>query len=223
MKPLIIVNFKTYENATGLRALELAKICEHVQKMTGTHIIVAVQPTDIYMINKKCRKLTVFAQHIDDVDFGQHTGFIMAEAVRDAGALGTLLNHSEHKMRVDFLEGALNRARALGLTTVICANDPKMGKALSELDPDYIAVEPPELIGTKTSVSSAQPQLIIDSVKAISGESHCDKLIVGAGVHDGRDVRRALELGAVGVLISNGFVNAHDPKKVLFDLARVTI
>jgi len=83
-----------------------------------------------------------------------------------------------------------------------------------EFDPDLIAVEPPELIGGDISVSSAQPDIIRNAAKLIG----CNKLLVGAGVKNGKDVRIAIELGARGVLLASGVTKAKDPKAVLMDL-----
>jgi len=43
-------------------------------------------------------------------------------------------------------------------------------------------------------------------------------VLCGAGVKTGKDVKRALELGAVGVLLASGVVKSKDPKKALQDL-----
>ncbi len=45
--PTIIVNFKTYIESTGQRALKLAKQAEKASKETGVCIVVAPQSTDI--------------------------------------------------------------------------------------------------------------------------------------------------------------------------------
>ena len=101
--PLILVNFKTYIEATGKRASELAKIAEKVSKETGVCIAVAPQFTDIPTISKEV-EIPVLAQHIDPVTPGSHTGHILAEAVRArleevAEELGTILEVLTFKLR----------------------------------------------------------------------------------------------------------------------------
>ena len=211
---MIITNFKLYESATGERALELAKVHEKVAKETGTDIRVAVQPTDIYPISDAIG-ISVLAQHIDPNGFGSGTGHILPESVKMAGATGTLLNHSERRLERSVLEASIKRAKELGLTTVVCAETPEEGATFLEFDPDFIAVEPPELIGGDVSVSSAQPEIIENAAKLIVGE----KLLVGAGVKTGEDVRTCIRLGARGVLLASGVTKAEDPKAVLMDLA----
>lgn len=215
--PLIIINFKAYETATGENAVQLAKICEKVAKETNTEIGVAVQAADIHRISHEV-SIPVLAQHIDDNSFGSHTGNVLAEAVKDNGAKGTLLNHSEKRLRLDILEASIKKAKDIGLVTVVCANDPKVGGAIVTFDPDFVAVEPPELIGGDISVSTAKPEIIIDSVYKICNGTKCDKVLVGAGVKTTEDVKKAIELGAVGVLVASGITKASDPEKALRDL-----
>lgn len=217
--PLVIINFKAYETAVGEHAVRLAKICEKVAKETNTNIIVAVQAADIYRVSHEV-SIPVFAQHIDDNKYGSYTGHILAEAVKENGAKGTLLNHSEKRIRLDILEASIKRAKEVGLITVVCANDQKVGAAISALDPDFIAVEPPELIGGDISVSTAKPEVITDSVRKICGPKKCEKVLVGAGIKTTTDVKKAIELGAVGILVASGITKAQDPEKELRDLVK---
>jgi len=210
---VIITNFKTYEKATGDKAVELAKIHDEVAKETGADIRIAVQAADISRVSAAV-SIPVYAQHIDPVNFGSATGHVLPEAVKMAGASGTLLNHSEHRLDRDVLEKSVQRAREVGLDVVICAATPEEGETFLEFDPDLIAVEPPELIGGDISVSQAQPEIIEHAVRLIGS----DKLKVGAGVKTGEDVRIAIELGARGVLLASGVTKAEDPKAVLLDL-----
>ena len=222
--PVIIVNVKAYEQSIGKRAVRLAKICERVAKEMDVNIMIAVQPLDIREVVKAV-SIPVLAQHIDDEKPGAHTGFITAESVKDAGAFGTLLNHSEHRLRVDKLSRSIDRAKEAGLFTVVCANDVEQGKAVGEFLPDLVAIEPPELIGGNVSVTSANPDLVSDAVEEINNilmdgrVKHLNRVIVGAGIKTREDVKKSIELGAVGVLIASGVVKADDPYKELTDLA----
>jgi triosephosphate isomerase (TIM) len=211
--PTIIVNFKTYEGATGERALLLARIHEKVVYDTGVSIAIAVQPTDISLLASEV-KIPVFAQHVDPIVYGASTGFILPEAAAAAGAYGTLLNHAEHQIADDVLEKSVEAAKRAGLYTVLCANTPEKGAEIAKFEPDLIAVEPPELIGGDISVSTASPEIITKSVELIGP----DKVLVGAGVKTGEDVKIAVELGAKGVLLASGITKASDPEKVLREL-----
>ena len=214
-KPVIVVNFKAYENASGSRALELARIHEKVAKKTGVSFAIAVQPIDLRMIASAV-SIPVMAQHFDPVEFGAYTGHLSPHALMDAGAIGSLLNHAEKKVALDIIEKSVELARTTGFFTVLCADTTYAGKALSEFDPDFIAVEPPELIGGSVSVTSANPQLISDAVTMIGK----GRVLVGAGIKTKEDVRRSLELGASGVLLASGVTKSLNPEEVLMDLAQ---
>ena len=210
--PIILINFKAFDTAIGENAVKLAKVCEKIAKETDVTIAIAVQTADIYRVSHEV-SIPIFAQHIDDIKYGSYTGNILAEAVKQNGAVGTLLNHSEHRIRLDILEASIKRAKESGLITVVCANNQRIGAAISALEPDFIAVEPPELIGGDISVSSAKPEVISESVYKICGGKKCEKVLVGAGIKTTEDVKKAIELGAVGVLVASGVTKSIDPEK----------
>jgi len=216
--PIVIVNFKTYAEGTGKKALELAKAAEEVSRETGISFAVAPQFVDIPTIVHQI-DIPVFAQHIDPIKPGSHTGHILPEAVKEAGATGTLINHSEQRLRLADIDAAIMRARELGLVTVTCTNNTSVSAAAAALNPDMIAVEPPELIGTGIPVSKAKPEVVtstVESVKRINSEV---TVLCGAGITSGEDVAAALKLGTEGVLVASGIVKAKDPYKVMKEFA----
>ncbi len=215
--PIIIVNFKTYDSAYGERAVALAKICEKVAKETGHHIAVAVAAPDIYRIANEV-SIPVLAQHVDSVKFGSHTGYILPEDVKEEGAVGTLINHSEHRVDIKKLEKYIERAQESHLIVVACAKDSVEAKAIAAMEPDFIAVEPPELIGGDISVSKHDPEIISDTVANVKFVNDKIPVLVGAGVKDAEDVKIALELGAKGILIASGITKSSDPEKALKEL-----
>ena len=211
--PILIVNFKSYPNAIGRNALQLAKICEKISHSTNTQIIVCVQTADIHLVAKSV-KIPVFAQNVDPYESGAHTGWVLAENLKEYGAQGTLLNHSEHKLSIDVLKKSLLRAKAAHLLTIVCAETPEEARMAASLKPDAVAIEPKDLIGSNISVSSAKPELIEQSVRAVSFAP----VLCGAGIHTKDDVSKALKLGAKGILVSSGVVNSSNPEKVLKEL-----
>ncbi len=215
--PIIIVNFKAYRQATGRNGERLAKICQEVADETGKSIAIAVEEVDLHRLSSLV-KIPVLSEHMDPIHEGAFTGQNLAEALKDNGADGTLLNHSEDCFRLDMLAGSIKRAKDLGLKTVVCANDSETAEAVASFLPDMIAVEPPELIGGNISVSTAQPEIITDTIKKVSRVADIP-VLCGAGVKNGEDVRKAIELGAKGVLVASGIVKAEDPKKALKELA----
>ena len=217
--PIVAINFKTYEEATGQKALELALICDEVARETNAEIIICVQPTDIYRI-KQHVSIPVYAQHIDPIEPGSNTGRIMPLAIKQAGADGTLLNHSENRLRVDVIQSSIESAKKYGLKTIVCANDAIVGQAVYSMEPDFVAVEPPELIGGDISVSTAKPSIIKDSVGRICKLGGYHKVLVGAGVKNNKDVKKSLKLGSRGVLLASGITKSKDPRKILKDLVK---
>ena len=217
--PILIINFKTYKESIGIHADTLARLCEKVHLQTQKSIAIAVTPADLTRISSLV-SIPVLSQHMDPDEYGSHTGKILAEDIRDNGAMGTLLNHSEDQYRIDVLEKAVDRAREAKLVSVVCANNVDIAEAVAAFHPDFIAIEPPELIGGDISVSSAKPEVIKETVERVHKVADIP-ILCGAGVKTKEDVKRALELGAQGILLASGIVKAEDPEKVLFEMVSV--
>ncbi len=220
--PIIVVNFKTYSESLGEKGVRLAKIAEHVSKSTGVCIGVAPQFIDLFEI-ANIVEIPVFAQHMDPYEPGAYTGSITAESIKASGAVGTLLNHSEKRMKLADIEAAILRARENSLITLVCTNNVMVSKAVAVLDPDMIAVEPPELIGTGIPVSKAKPEVVSGTVSEIRKINKKTHILCGAGISTGEDVRAAIDLGTEGVLLASGVVKAKDPEKVLFEMANAAL
>ena len=212
--PLILVNFKTYIEGTGKRGVELAKVADQVSRDSGITIAVAPQFTDLKTVTEAV-EIPVFSQHIDPIKPGAYTGHILAEAVKAAGASGTILNHSERRIKISEIEEILSLVRVSDLTSVVCADTPGVGAAIASLGPDMIAIEPPDLIGTGVAVSKARPELITNAVKRIQTVNSSVDILCGAGVSTAEDVGKALELGTRGVLVSSSVVKGPNPAQLL--------
>ena len=216
--PVIVVNVKTYAEATGKKALEIAEIMDKVSRETGVSMAIAVQAADIRMISEKV-SIPVFSQHIDPIKPGSHTGWTLADAIKEAGAVGTLINHSEHRLKLADIDECISIAKSLNLVQIVCSNNISTSKAIAALDPDFVAVEPPELIGGDISVTTANPEIVSGTVEEVRKINKNIKILCGAGVKNGKDVEKAIELGTDGVLLASGVVKAKDKEKVLRDLA----
>jgi len=219
--PTIIVNFKTYSEATGRKAVELTKKAEKISKQTRVNIIVAPQFADIATVAKAI-EIPVFAQHIDPITPGSYTGHVLAESVKEAGAAGTLINHSERQLKLSDIDAAIKVAREKGLISCVCANNPSVSVAVAALKPDIVSVEPPELIGTGIAVSKAQPEVVTDTVKLVREVNAEVTILCGAGISRGEDVAVALKLGTQGALVASGIVKAKDPYSILREFADAT-
>jgi len=217
MKTLVI-NFKTYEEATGKNALKLAKICEKFsKKYNSLEIIVSPQFTDLPAISKL--KLKIFSQHVDPVEPGRNTGHITPFAVKNY-ASGTFLNHSEKKLSISEIEKCIALCKKYSLETLCFAKDLKECKKIIPLEPNYLAYEPPELVGGKISVSEAKPEILRKFVNLIKEQKPRIKALCGAGINKLEDVEKAVELGTDGICLSSAFVKSNDHVKFLKEIIK---
>ena len=206
MKPIIVVNLKTYQQ--GKKTVELAKEIQKVNK----DIIIAAQASDIYEITSST-KLKVYAQHVDAFKPGRHTGYIIPEAVKKDKATGTFLNHSEHSINLRTIKKTIKLCKKINLKTMVFVKDLKQAKKVEKLKPNYLIYEPPELVAGKISVSTARPEVIEKFSKNIKM-----KFLVGAGIKNNQDLKTSMKLGASGIALSSAVTKAKNPKKVLKDL-----
>ncbi|MBU0470524.1 MAG: triose-phosphate isomerase [Nanoarchaeota archaeon] len=216
MKPLILINFKTYKEAAGDKALNLAK---EIAKVKRDKYQVAVAPS-LLTIKEVAEKtnLTVFSQHADPVSLGAHTGRVPIAELKSIGVTGTILNHSERKVPLKYLKETIKDCKNEKLITIVCASSLSEIKKIAESHPDYIAYEPKELIGGEISVTTANPDIIVKAVNLLSELSDKTKLLCGAGIHSKEDLGQALLLGTKGVLIGHAVPKAKDPKKFLSEM-----
>lgn len=216
--PLILINFKCYREATGKNAIKLAKVCEEISKNFKISIAIAPQFTDIKSISEKV-KIPMFAQHFD-VEEGAFTGSISILAVKDAGVVGSLINHSEKKLSTEETGKRIEIAKKYGLITVCCAATSEEAEQIANFNPDFIAIEPPELISSGIAVSKAKPELITQTLEKVKRTNPKVKVLCGAGITSEEDVKKALELGTKGVLVASGIVKSKNPRKALIEFAK---
>ena len=213
-EPLVVVNFKTYSTALGSAAQRLA------QQMAATscnaRMVAVVSAFDLSSISS-ISGLEVWSQHLDPVGQGSHTGWLEPETAIERGAVGTIINHAEHKVPIDHVSKLMSMLPD-GFPICACAADVEEARALAKLGPTFIAVEPPELIGGDISVTSADPAIVSDTVAAVKEVNPNVRVLCGAGVKNGADVAMAIELGTEGVLLASGVTKAADPAAVLADL-----
>jgi len=215
--PLIIVNFKTFKEAMGRRAITIAKQAEKVSIEVNVCIAVAPQLVDLSSVAKEV-SIPVFAQHIDPIIPGSFTGHILPEAVKEAGAIGAIIGHAEREVSLADIFKAVKRARDVGLISVVCCGTDEICAACAPLRPNMIALEPPELIGTNISVSKAKPHSILKAVKYIKSVDKNIGVLCGAGIKTKEDVIKAMEYGAEGIMVGS-IVKAKNFYNVLLDLA----
>ena len=200
--PLILINFKSYREGAGNNAGQIGSAAEIVMQESGVTIGVAPQFTELHPFCKHY-EIPVYAQ---------------AFTVRAAGCTGSLINHSERRLSIADIEATVAAAKFHHLESVVCTNNVAVSAAAAAFAPTYIAVEPPELIGSGISVAKADPEIILGTVDAVHRVNPDVKVLCGAGIQSGECVKTAISLGADGVLLASSVVKAKDPEAVLRDL-----
>ena len=180
-------------------------------------MIAVVSAFDLSAVVSVAPNLEVWTQHLDPISFGSNTGWLHPETAIQRGAKGTLINHAEHKVSIEHIAMLLDTVPE-GFTVCACAADIDEARALSALMPDYVAVEPPELIGGDISVTTADPEIVSSTARAIREISEEVGILCGAGVKNGNDVLKAIELGTAGVLLARGVTKVEDAAQALKDL-----
>ena len=216
MQPLIVVNFKTYATAMGQKAVDLAQAMERASK-DHVRMIAVVSAFDLHAVKQAAPSLEVWSQHLDPVGQGSFTGWLQPENAIERGAQGTIINHAEHKVDIEHVQQLMQQLPD-EFPMCACAADVDEAHQLAELGPTFIAVEPPELIGGDISVTTADPAIVSETVNAVRAINPHVRVLCGAGVKDGKDVKTAVELGAHGVLLASGVTKASDVDAVLTDL-----
>ncbi len=215
--PIVILNYKTYLESSGMKALDLAHDLESAASESGITMVAAPQAADIYRISQET-SIPIFAQHIDPIAPGGHTGSSLINTLIDAGVSGSLINHSEQRMKLADIDEVVKLCKQNDIESCVCTNNIDTSKAIAALGPTAVAVEPPELIGTGIPVSQAQPEVVEDSVKEVKSIDKKVKVLCGAGITTGDDMKAAMDLGADGVLLASGIIKAESPKDALLDL-----
>ena len=214
----LIVNFKNYPQVLGEGSLKLATAAEQVAKMGGVEVIVSPPMPFLGLVAMEA-KIPVFSQTVGSEEGDRTTGAVLPEAVRASGARGVILNHSESRRPINELRRLIPRLASLSLEVCLCSRTAAESARLAAFGTEYLAVEPPELIGSGRAVSKARPGLIRETVSAVRKTGYSGKILCGAGIVSGEDVRKAVELGAEGVLVSSSLVKASDWDGKLRELA----
>jgi len=223
MRPILVINAKVYfPYSFGAYLLRVLRSLEDVSEKYDIETILAPPHTELKEVSGITNKVKVYAQSVDPVNPGAHTGSMLIDGVKKI-VNGVIINHSEKRLLIDEIEFIVNKTKELGLESLICAPTPLTAAALSLFDPTMIAMEPPELIGTGISVSKAKPEVVKNTIERVRKIGYEGPILVGAGITNDEDVRRAIELGADGVLVASAVMKAKDPKSKIEELAGALI
>ena len=219
-KPILAINYKVYETSFGEKALAIALTADKIQEEYRNEItiILAVPFTEITRIVEATELVKIYAQHVDPIDPGPYTGYTPLEAIKEAGAKGTIINHSEHRIKISDIDIIIKKAHRLGLETLACADTPTVAAAIATLSPTAIAIEPPELIGTGTPVSKAKPEIITNTIRIAKLLAPDIPILAGAGITTGEDAEAAIKLGTQGILVSSTIMKSSNPEEKIREL-----
>ena len=218
---MFIINCKNYDEISGDKIIKLAKISQKISKKYKIAIAIAPPHHLIPLITKI--NVIVLAQHLDDKKIGSTTGFMIPEIVKKSKINGAIINHSEHRIPEQEIKNLIKRLKHLKLKTVLCVKNVNESKKYAKLNPTFIAIEPPELIGTGKAISTEKPQLITKAVDGVKSAKNSTKLLCGAGIVSGKDVTRAKELGSKGILVASGIVKSINWEKIIDEFSRALV
>ncbi|MCS7116086.1 MAG: triose-phosphate isomerase [Nitrososphaerota archaeon] len=216
--PLFLINFKNYSEVLGERAIRLAKSAESVARDLNVEIAIA-PPIPTLALVAKSVSIPIFAQHVDPEKMGSTTGAIVPEVVKSIGCIGSLINHSEKRIPPSRIQETVKRLKDLGMYSMVCARTPEEVALFTSYDPEFVAIEPPELIGSGIAVSKARPEVITESVEIAMKVNKNVKIVCGAGIVAKEDVDAALRLGSRGILVASGIIKSSNWEEKIRELA----
>ena len=215
---MFIINCKNYEEISGEKIIKFVKTAEKISKKYK--IKIAIAPPQHLIAKIANSSLIILAQHVDDKKIGSTTGFVIPELLKKSKVNGSIINHSEHRISINEIKNLITKLKQLKMISVLCVKDVAEAKKLAKLNPNYIAIEPPELIGSGKAVSKEKPELITKAATAVKSAKNNSKLLCGAGIVSGDDVQKAIELGSKGILVASGIVKAKNWEKIMSEFAK---
>ncbi len=218
---MFIINCKNYDEISGEKIIKLVKTANKISKKYG--IKIAVAPPQHLLSKVTSFSLPILAQHVDDVKVGSTTGYVVPELLKKSKVRGSLINHSEHRISSKEIQQLVTRLRKLRMISVVCVKNVPEALKYAKLNPDYIAIEPPELIGSGKAVSKEKPELITRAATAVKSARNQTKLLCGAGIVSGEDVKQSMILGSKGILVASGIIKAKNWKKIIEEFAKAMV
>ena len=218
---MFVINCKNYEEISGGKIIKFIKIAEYVSKKYK--IKIAISPPQHLIGLVANSSITILAQHVDDSKVGSTTGFMIPELLKKSKVKGSLINHSEHRISSKEIEKLVLKLKELKMTSIVCVKNIAEVKKYLKLNPDFIAIEPPELIGSGKAISTEKPELIAKAADIVNNSKNKTKLLCGAGIVSGDDVKKAIELGSKGILVASGIIKAKNWNKIISEFSKALV
>ena len=218
---MFVINCKNYEEISGDKIKKFIKIAEQVSKKHK--IKIAISPPQHLIGLVANSSIPILAQHIDDSKIGSTTGYIIPELLKKSKVKGSLINHSEHRISSKEIEKLVLKLKELKMISIVCVKDVAEVKKYLKINPDFIAIEPPELIGSGKAISTEKPDLIQKAARIVNDSKNKTKLLCGAGIVSGEDVAKSIELGSKGILVASGIIKAKNWNKIISEFAKALV
>ena len=218
---MFIINCKNYEEISGDKIKKFIKIAEQVSKKYK--IKIAISPPQHLIGLVANSSIPILAQHIDDSKIGSTTGYMIPELLKKSKVKGSLINHSEHRISSKEIEKLVVKLKELKMISIVCVKDVAEVKKYLKINPDFIAIEPPELIGSGKAISTEKPDLIQKAARIVNDSKNKTKLLCGAGIVSGEDVAKSIELGSKGILVASGIIKAKNWNKIISEFAKALV
>ena len=218
---MFIINCKNYEEISGDKIKKFIKIAEQVSKKYKIKIAISPPQHLIGLVTNS--SIPILAQHVDDSKIGSTTGYIIPELLKKSKVKGSLINHSEHRISSKEIEKLVLKLKELKMISIVCVKDVAEVKKYLKINPDFIAIEPPELIGSGKAISTEKPDLIQKAASIVNDSKNKTKLLCGAGIVSGEDVAKSIELGSKGILVASGIIKAKNWNKIISEFAKALV
>lgn len=193
----------------GERMLKLAKAIDKIAYKYDLDVIVTPQYADIRLLAQNTEYIHVYAQHMDPLTPGRGLGSVLPESVKEAGAVGVMLNHAEKKLDLETVKQTIARADEVGLATIVCADTVEEIIEVAKLSPNLIVAEPTDLIGTGVASDMGYVRDTIEAVRKINPDI---MVLQGAGISGPDDVANVIRAGAQATGCTSGVMKAADPE-----------
>ena len=199
----------------GDQILDLARIADEAAAKYDVRVIYTTPYADIRRVAENVKNIKVFAPHMDDIPVGRGLACVLGESLKAAGAVGVMLNHAERPLPASTLVRTLNRARELGIMSIVCADSMAETRAVAQMHPDLMITEPTELIGTGQAADLSYVKTSVDAIQSIDPNIG---ILVGGGISNGTDVYNTIMAGADATGSSSGIVKAADPGAMVHEM-----
>lgn len=191
----------------GQDVVDLAIAADQASEKYGVDIIFTTPIVSISAVKAATMHIHVFAPHMDPLEPGRGLADILPESLVAAGAEGVMLNHVEKPLTLGVLKKTIERAKVVGLTTIVCADSIVEASMIAKLDPDIIVAEPSELIGTGLTSGTEYVEAASRGVKEVNPDI---LVLTAAGISNGQDVYNTIIAGADATGSSSGVAKAAD-------------